>query len=94
MRRCRRSARRFAPLLALASAGDPRRRRPGSAALGGGDGLLCGGIKKGPHIGGLGLLVYTHIYHVSAVFFQRIRLKHNCSRKIVEVLDVLPQSTR
>lgn len=32
MRRCRRSARRFAPLLALASAGDPRRRRPGSAA--------------------------------------------------------------
>ena len=66
----------------------------GPPLSGGGDGLLCGGIKKGPHIGGLGLLVYTHIYHVSAVFFQRIRLKHNCSRKIVEVLDVLPQSTR
>lgn len=41
MRRCRRSARRFAPLLALASAGDPRRRRPGSAALGGGGGWLA-----------------------------------------------------
>lgn len=52
MRRCRRSARRFAPLLALASAGDPHRRRPGSAALGG-YGLLCGGIKKTPVWGAL-----------------------------------------
>lgn len=75
MRRCRRSARRFAPLLALASAGDPRRRRPGSAALRG-YGLLCGGIKKGPHIGGLvsGCVTYGYIKECSASAWAHVRL--------------------
>ena len=75
MRRCRRSARRFAPLLALASTGAPRRRRPGSAALRG-YGLLGRRHDERPPFGGLVLcgVADGHIQERAATAGAHIRL--------------------
>ena len=100
MRRCRRSARRFAPLLALASAGDPRRPRPGSAALGGGWLALWRHEERPPYrgpcvrLGGQHHLLLSSLFHLRFLLriTQHNRIRRNIlANRLVTTVQPLPQ---
>ena len=100
LRRCRRSARRFAPLLALASAGDPRRPRPGSAALGGGWLALWRHEERPPYrgpcvrLGGQHHLLLSSLFHLRFLLriTQHNRIRRNIlANRLVTTVQPLPQ---